>query len=121
MHFLSVALVGLASISVASASDYKSWDDIVGDVPQCMTTCVDTFYSDSGLEDECGSSDEASMSCLCGASSFSQAESSAEDLSTCIQNKCDSGDLTNLASQLSEFSDRFSNAEEQCVNGGKLI
>jgi hypothetical protein len=121
MRFLSVALVGLASISVTTASDFQSWDEIVGDVPQCIKTCLDDFYSDAGLEDECGSSDDASMNCLCNASSFTSAQSSASDLSTCIQDGCDSSDLSKLSSGLSDFQDRFMDAGEQCQSGGKLF
>jgi hypothetical protein len=121
MRFLCVALMGLASISVTTASDFQSWDDIVGDAPQCIKSCLDDFYSNAGLKDECGSSDDASMNCLCNASSFTAAQSSANDLSTCIQKGCDSGDLSELSSSLSDFQDRFMDAAEQCQSGGKLF
>ncbi|CAI7591211.1 unnamed protein product [Penicillium manginii] len=109
--------MGLASISVTTASDFQSWDDIVGDAPQCIKSCLDDFYSNAGLKDECGSSDDASMNCLCNASSFTAAQSSANDLSTCIQKGCDSGDLSELSSSLSDFQDRFMDAAEQCQSG----
>lgn len=84
MRFLSVALVGLASISLTAPSDFQTWDDIVGDVPQCMETCLDDFYSNSGLGGKCASSEHASMDCLCGVTSFSSVQSSVDDLTTCI-------------------------------------
>ncbi|KAJ5988386.1 hypothetical protein N7481_003596 [Penicillium waksmanii] len=116
MRFLSIALVGLASISVTAASDFETWDDIVGDVPQCIKTCLDDFYNDSGLEDKCGSSDDASMDCLCSVTSFSSVQSSVDDLSTCIQDGCDSGDLSEISSKLSNFQERFSDAGDQCMS-----
>lgn len=121
MRFVSIALVGLVSISVTVTSDFETWDDIVGDVPQCIKACLDDFYGDSGLEDECGSSDDASMDCLCSVTSFSSVQSSANDLSTCIQDSCDSGDLSKISSKLSDFQERFSDAGDQCMSEDKPI
>lgn len=121
MRFLSVALVGLASISLTAASGFQTWDDIVGDVLQCMKTCLGDFYNNSGLEGKCGSSDHTSVDCLCGVTSFSSVQSSVDDLSTCIQGGCDSGDLSEISSKLSDFQERFSDAGDQCMSEGKLF
>lgn len=120
MRFLSVALLGLASISVTAASDFETWDDIVGDVPQCIKTCLNDFYTDSGFEDKCGSSDDASMDCLCSITSSSTVQDEASNLSTCIQDGCDSGDMSDISSKLSDFQQRFSDAGNQCLSG-KLL
>ncbi|CAI7580896.1 unnamed protein product [Penicillium pancosmium] len=104
------------SLSVTAASDFETWGDIVGDVPQCMKTCLNDFYNDSGLEDKCGSSDDASMDCLCSVTSFSSVQSSVDDLSTCIQDGCDSGDLSEISSKISDFQERFLDAGDQCMS-----
>jgi len=118
MRFLSVALVGLASISATAASDYKTWNEIVGDVPQCIKSCLNDFYTDAGLEDKCGSADKGTLDCLCGSASFSSIQDSAEKLTTCIQDGCDSSELSDASSKLSDFQDRFSDAEDQCLSSG---
>ncbi|KAJ6035576.1 uncharacterized protein N7446_010338 [Penicillium canescens] len=113
MRFLSLALLSIASIAIAEGT----WKDTVGDVPQCMKTCLNNFYKDAGLEDKCGSSDSATTDCLCGVKdSASEVQDAASSLSSCIQNGCDSSDLADAATQLSDFQDRFTELTNQCTS-----
>jgi hypothetical protein len=108
----------LASVAIAELS---SWNDVVGDVPQCMKTCLNNFYDNSGIKDQCGSANEATVNCLCGVKdSMSAVRDSADDLSSCIQGGCDTSDLTNASTQLQGFLDRFTKLENQCSKKGKL-
>lgn len=118
MRFLSVALVGLASVSATAAAEYKTWNEIVGDVPQCIKSCLNDFYTDAGLDDTCGSPSEGTLDCLCDSTSFSSIQDSAQNLSDCIQDECDSSELSEASSKLSDFQDRFSDAEDQCSSSG---
>ena len=93
----------------------------MGDVPQCMKTCLNDFYKDAGLEDKCGSSDKATTHCLCGVKDSADVQDAATSLSSCIQNGCDSSDLADAATQLSDFQDRFADLTNQCTNSGKLL
>lgn len=119
MRFLPVALLGLASLATAKLS---TWNDVVGNVPQCMKTCMDEYYTNAGLEDQCGSPDEASVDCLCGAQdSFDDVQEAASDLSSCISSGCDAKELQDAAKQLSGFTDRYTSLASQCSNSGKLL
>lgn len=118
MRFLSVALVGLASVSATAAAEYKTWNEIVGDVPKCIKSCLNDFYTDAGLDDTCGSPSEGTLDCLCDSTSFSSIQDSAQNLSDCIQDECDSSELSEASSKLSDFQDRFSDAEDQCSSSG---
>jgi hypothetical protein len=118
MRFLPVALLSLASIAIAEST----WKDTVGDVPQCMKTCLNDFYKDAGLEDKCGSSDKATTDCLCGVKdSASDVQNAATSLSSCIQKGCDSSDLADASTQLSDFQNRFTDLTNQCTKSGKLL
>ena len=119
MRLLPVVLLSLASVAVAETS---SWNDVLGDMPQCMKTCLNQFYDKSGLEDECGSSDKATVSCLCGVKdSLSNIQDSARDLSSCVRNGCDTSDMTDAATQLRGFQDRFMDLKNQCTKQGKFL
>lgn len=128
MRFLAVTLLGLASVSVAEVS---SWQDVLGDVPQCMKTCLDDFYKNAGFEDECGNPDEATVDCLCGVKdTFSKAQSEASDLQSCVTDGCDTKELASAASKLSDYNDRFRDLQDQCESsssssdsgsGGKFL
>lgn len=118
MRFLPVALLGLASIAIA---DLSSWSDVVGDVPQCIKTCLNEFYSDSGLESACGSADTASVKCLCGVKdSASDIQDEGNQLSSCIQTGCTSVELNDSRTELQDFETRYSELMSQCTNEGKL-
>lgn len=118
MRFLPVALLGLASIAIA---DLSSWSDVVGDVPQCIKTCLNEFYSDSGLESACGSADTASVKCLCGVKdSASDIQDEGNQLSSCIQTGCTSAELNDSRTELQDFETRYSELMSQCTNEGKL-
>lgn len=118
MRFLPVALLGLASIAIA---DLSSWSDVVGDVPQCIQTCLNEFYSDSGLESACGSADTASVKCLCGVKdSASDIQDEGNQLSSCIQTGCTSTELNDSRTELQDFETRYSELMTQCTNEGKL-
>ncbi|KAJ5607871.1 hypothetical protein N7537_004490 [Penicillium hordei] len=112
MRFSSLAILALASVAVA---DLKTWNDIVGDMPQCIKTCLNDFYNTAGLKDKCGSADSASVDCLCGVkSSVSDFRDNASDLSSCIQDGCDTNEMADAASHLGDFQDRFESLEDQC-------
>lgn len=117
MRFSPVVLLGLAA---AAAAELNSWNDVVGNVPQCMKTCLNTFYTDSGFESKCGSPDQATVDCLCGEASLSSMKDSADQLGSCIQSGCDASDLADASSQLSGFEDRLTNLDNQCTQG-KLL
>lgn len=118
MRFSPVVLLGLAAVA---AAELNSWNDVVGDVSQCMKTCLNSFYTDSGFDSKCGSPDQATVDCLCGAkASFSNMQDSADQMGSCIQSGCDASDLTNASSQLSGVVDRLTNLENQCMQG-KLV
>lgn len=119
MRFSPVALLGLAAIA---AADLSTWSDVVGNVPQCMKTCLNDFYTKAGFEDQCGSPDQATVDCLCSVKkSFSDAQDSANDLSSCISNGCDANDLADASSQLTGFENRLTKVENQCSKQGKLL
>ncbi|KAJ6179672.1 hypothetical protein N7519_010133 [Penicillium mononematosum] len=112
MRFSSLAILSLASAAVAA--DLKTWNDVVGDVPSCIKTCLDTFYSSSGLEDKCGSADSADVTCICDISgSASEYRDESTKLSTCIQDKCETNELAEAASTLKGFMERFQSLEGQ--------
>ncbi|KAJ5103081.1 hypothetical protein N7532_003610 [Penicillium argentinense] len=114
MRFLPITLFGLA-LAPFAAAEFKTWDDVVGDMPKCIDTCMDKFYTSAGLEDACGSSDSASVSCLCGVkNSFSEVQDGADDLSSCISSTCDMSELSQASSKLSEFTERFQDLQTQC-------
>lgn len=119
MRFLPIALLGLASLAAAKLS---TWSDVVGNVPQCMKTCMEEYYSDAGLEDQCGSPEEASVDCLCGArDSFKDAQEAAKEMSSCISSGCDANELQEAAKQLAGFQHRYTQVANQCSNSGKLL
>ncbi|CAG8159915.1 unnamed protein product [Penicillium nalgiovense] len=116
MRFSSLAVLSLASVAVAA--DLKTWDDVVGDVPSCIKSCLDTFYSSAGLEDKCGSPDSADVTCVCGASgSASDYQGEATKLSSCIQDKCETSELTDAVSSLKGFMERFQSLQGECEGG----
>ena len=120
MRFSSLAVLALASL--ATAADLSTWNDVVGDVPQCIKTCFNDFYDNSGFKDKCGSADSAKVSCLCGAGeSVSDIKSSASSLSSCISNGCSTDDLANASSSLQDFQTRFQNLSDQCSRKGKFL
>lgn len=120
MRFSPVALLGLAAAAVAA--DISTWNDIVGNVPACMKTCLNKFYTDNGFEDKCGSPDDATVDCLCGIKgTLSEAQDSGEALGSCISNGCDARDLSDASSQLSDFQNRLMSLESQCDEKGKLL
>ncbi|CRL18377.1 unnamed protein product [Penicillium camemberti] len=113
MRFSSLAILTLAS--VAAAADLKTWNDVVGDMSQCMKTCLNDFYNTAGLKDKCGSADSASVDCLCGVTgSVSDFQDDASNLSSCIQDGCDTDEMADAASNLGEFQDRFESLQDQC-------
>ncbi|KAJ6169169.1 hypothetical protein N7497_002012 [Penicillium chrysogenum] len=113
MRFSSLAVLSLASAAVAA--DLKTWNDVVGDVPSCIKTCLDTFYSSAGLEDKCGSPDSADVTCVCGMSgSASDYQDDATKLSSCIQDKCETSELADAVSSLKGFMERFQSLEGEC-------
>ncbi|KAI9035702.1 uncharacterized protein KD926_002983 [Aspergillus affinis] len=113
MRFSRVALVGLAAVVSAELS---TWNDVVGNVPKCMKTCLNDFYTKSGFEDECGSSGSAAVDCLCGVKdSFSDVQDAGEELSSCITNGCSTSDLTDASSQISGFQSRLTSIMDQCT------
>lgn len=128
MRFLAVTLLGLASVSVAEVS---SWQDVLGDVPSCVKTCLDDFYKNVGFEDECGSPDEASVDCLCGVKdTFEKAQSESSKLQSCFTDGCDTKELASAASKLSDYNDRYRDLQSQCKSsdssssssgGGKFL
>lgn len=119
MRLSSVIFLGLASVAVA---DLNSWNDVVGDVPQCIKTCLNDFYNTAGLKSKCGSADTASLDCLCGVkSSVDDVADDASDLSSCIQDGCDSNEIADAASKLQGFMDRFNSLEDQCSKKGKHL
>lgn len=112
MRYSAVALLGLASAAVAEVS---TWQDVLGDVPQCVKTCLDDFYTNIGFEDECGSPDEATVDCLCGVKdTFSKAQSESSKLQSCFTDGCDAKDLTTAASKLTDYNERFRDLQSQC-------
>lgn len=112
MRFLAVTLLGLASVSVAEVS---SWQDVLGDVPSCVKTCLDDFYKNVGFEDECGSPDEASVDCLCGVKdTFEKAQSESSKLQSCFTDGCDTKELASAASKLSDYNERYHDLQNQC-------
>ncbi len=114
MRFLAVTLLGLASVSVAEVS---SWSEVLGDVPQCMKTCLNDFYENIGLEDECGSPEEASVDCLCGVKDkFSTIQDESSKLQSCFTDGCDTKELASAASKLSDYNERFRDLQNQCTS-----
>jgi hypothetical protein len=113
MRFSSLAVLSLASVAVAA--DLKTWNDVVGDVPSCIKTCLDTFYSSAGLEDKCGSPDSADVTCICDiGGTTSDYQDDASQLSSCIQDKCETSELTDAISSLKGFQERFQSLESEC-------
>lgn len=117
MRFLPVALLGLASVAVA---DISNWSDIVGDMPECTKTCLDTYYKDIGFEKKCGKPDEASTDCLCGIKDVKDLQGSVRDLSKCIQSGCSASDLSDASKDLSGFQDRMLDLSKQCSGSSKF-
>ncbi|KAJ5931866.1 hypothetical protein N7516_006355 [Penicillium verrucosum] len=116
MRFSSLAILTLASVAVA---DLKTWNDVVGDMPQCMKTCLNDFYNTAGLKDKCGSSDSASVDCLCGVTgSVSDFRDDATDMSSCIKDGCDTNELAEAASHIGDFQDRYTSLKDQCSKEG---
>ncbi|CAI7604913.1 unnamed protein product [Penicillium discolor] len=112
MRFSSLAILTLASVAVA---DLKTWNDVVGDMPQCIKTCLNDFYNTAGLKDKCGSANSASVDCLCGVtSSVSDFRSEASNLSSCIQDGCDTDEMADAAANIGDFQDRFESLQDQC-------
>ncbi|KAJ5332164.1 hypothetical protein MYU51_007567 [Penicillium brevicompactum] len=112
MRISSLVLFGLASVAVA---DLNSWNDVVGDVPQCIKTCLNDYYNTVGLKSKCGSPDSASMDCLCGVKdTYENIQDDASDLSDCITNGCDSSELSDASSKLEGFTTRFTELYKQC-------
>jgi hypothetical protein len=121
MRFFPLAVLGLASVAVA---DFSSWSDVVGDAPQCLKKCMSDFYNDAGFGDKCGSSDQASVKCLCGLSSSTNdedAQDAADSLSSCFQDSCSNDELSNAASKIGDFTERFRDLDTQCSDEGKLV
>lgn len=119
MRFSSLAILTLASVAVA---DLKTWNDVVGDMPQCIKTCLNDFYNTAGLKDKCGSADSASIDCLCGVTgSMSDIRSEASDLSSCIQDGCDTDEMADAASNLGDFQDRLSSLQDQCSKKSRFL
>jgi hypothetical protein len=119
MRFSSLTILTLAS--VAAATDLKTWDDVVGDVPQCIKTCINDFYNTSGLKSKCGSADTATVNCVCTVKdTMSNINSEANDLSTCIQDGCSSSELADALTKLEDFTSRFDNLSTQCSAKGTL-
>ncbi|GAB1217433.1 hypothetical protein ATERTT37_006672 [Aspergillus terreus] len=113
MRFTPVALLGLAAVATAELS---TWNDVVGDVPQCMKTCLNNFYTKSGFEDKCGSPGSATVDCLCSVKdSFSDVQDAGEELSSCITDGCSTSDLSDASSQLSGFQSRLTSIMDQCT------
>ncbi|KGO46776.1 hypothetical protein PEX1_105850 [Penicillium expansum] len=116
MRFSSIAILSLASVAVA---DLKTWNDVVGDMPQCIKTCLSNFYNTAGLKDKCGSADKATVDCLCGVKgSFADLQDDASELSTCIQDGCDTNEIADAATKLGDFQDRFESLQDQCSAKG---
>ncbi|KAJ5968957.1 hypothetical protein N7501_005205 [Penicillium viridicatum] len=116
MRFSSLAILSLASVAVAA--DLKSWNDVVGDMPQCMKTCLNDFYNTAGLKDKCGSADSASIDCLCGVTgSVSDFRGDASELSSCIQDGCSTDEMADAASKIGDFQDRLTSLQDQCKKG----
>ncbi|CAI7625907.1 hypothetical protein N7527_002934 [Penicillium freii] len=115
MRFSSLAILSLASVAVA---DLKTWNDVVGDMPQCMKTCLGDFYNTAGLKDKCGSSDSASIDCLCGVTgSVSDFRDDASDLTSCIKDGCSTEEMAGAASHIGDFQDRLTSLQDQCKKG----
>ncbi|PLN86501.1 hypothetical protein BDW42DRAFT_190087 [Aspergillus taichungensis] len=115
MRFLPIAVVGLAS--VATAAELKSWDDIVGDIPTCIKKCMNDFYTDSGVEKECGAPDKASIDCLCQPASYklvSSTLSSVDDLQDCLKDSCSEKDLTDSIDKINAMGERAEDFQDQC-------
>ncbi|KAJ5143258.1 uncharacterized protein N7515_002045 [Penicillium bovifimosum] len=113
MRFFPLAVLGLASVAVA---DFSSWNDVVGDAPQCLKKCTNDFYNDVGLDDQCGSSDQASVKCLCGVSkSTSDLSAAADSLSSCVTDNCSAEELTDAFDKVMAFSERFTDLASQCT------
>lgn len=111
MRFFPLALLGLASVAVAA--DPKSWNDLVGDVPSCVKSCLGDYYNDLGLQDKCGSSDSASIDCLCGAD-FKDISNAATSLNDCFEEKCDKDEFLDNATKLQDFATRLGDLPGQC-------
>ena len=117
MRFLPVALLGLASVAVA---DISNWNDIIGDMPKCTQTCIDTYYKDIGFEKKCGKPDEASTDCLCGIKDVKDLQDAVRDLNKCTQSGCSSTDISDAASGLEGFQDRLMDFSKQCTGSSKF-
>jgi hypothetical protein len=112
MRFVALVILTLASVAFA---DLNNWNDAVGDVPQCIKTCYNDFYNTSGLKAKCGSADKATVKCLCSVQdSVADINSSASDLSSCIQDGCSTEDLADAVTQLQDFQTRFEGLMDQC-------
>ncbi|KAJ5542866.1 hypothetical protein N7535_005289 [Penicillium sp. DV-2018c] len=112
MRFSPLAILALASVAVA---DFSSWNDVVGDVPQCVKKCTNDFYSDVGFEAKCGSPDKADMKCLCGFKvSTGDARDAGTSLASCYEDSCSSDDLVDGASKIMDFTERFTDLASQC-------
>lgn len=119
MRFFSLAILSLASVAVA---DLKTWNDVVGDVPQCIKTCLNDFYNTAGLKDKCGSADKANVDCLCGVGgSVSDYQDDASHLSTCIQDGCDTNEIMDASTKLEGFMQRFESLDNQCAKKGTFL
>lgn len=116
MRVSSLLLLGLASVAVA---DLNSWDDVVGDVPQCIKTCLNDYYNTVGLKSKCGSPDSASLDCLCSVKdTVENVQDDASDLSDCIANGCDSDELADASTKLEGFTNRFTDLYNKCSKKG---
>ncbi|KAJ5211173.1 hypothetical protein N7491_010993 [Penicillium cf. griseofulvum] len=113
MRFSPLAILALASVAVA---DIKTWNDVVGDVPQCIKTCLGEYYDGVGLKDQCGSADKATVDCLCGTTgSVADIQDDASDLSKCMQNGCETSELSDAVSKLQGFQERLEGVYNQCT------
>jgi hypothetical protein len=120
MRFSPLAILALASAAVAA--DIKTWNDVVGDVPQCVKTCLGDYYDGIGLKDQCGSADKATVDCLCKTTaSVSDVREDASELSKCMQNGCEPNELSDGISKIQDFQERLQSVYSQCTGKGMFL
>ncbi|PGH12226.1 hypothetical protein AJ79_04406 [Helicocarpus griseus UAMH5409] len=119
MRLFPIALLGLASVAVA---EFKTWNDVMGDVPECVKKCYGDWYNSTPLKEPCGSPDKATMDCICKVPNIkSDTMTTEQSMDDCLKKDCTGDDLEEITAKREEIQKRLEQFKDQCASGSGAL
>lgn len=131
MRLLPVTVLGLVSVAAAANADaytdayanLKTWNDVMGDIPNCMKKTMNIFYKDGVVDKECGAPEKATDDCLCKPKikeDISYIMTGVSDLDSAFKNACTHSEYTDNSNKLDGLDKRLKGLQSHCLAMCKL-